>query len=173
MSRHGCGVYAGATVTASVAEWAVRIAKLRGFRFAAAPYIMRANAKGVDMIGFLIRGLVTALGLWVSSATLKGVHSNGALSLIGAGLLLGLVNAIVRPILVILTLPVTIITLGLFLLVVNGLMVLLVSKMMKGFAVESIWWAMLTAVIVTVIGWAANMFIGPHGGFQMFTSGKS
>jgi putative membrane protein len=134
---------------------------------------MPTNAKGVDMIGFLIRGLVTALGLWVASATLKGVHSNGVLSLIGAGLVLGLVNAIVRPILVILTLPITIFTLGLFLLVVNGLMVLLVSKMMKGFAVESIWWAMLTAVIVTVIGWAANMFIGPHGGFQMFTSGKS
>jgi putative membrane protein len=125
------------------------------------------------MIGFLIRGLVTALGLWVSSATLKGVHSNGVLSLIGAGLILGLVNAIIRPILIILTLPVTIFTLGLFLLVVNGLMVLLVSKMMKGFNVDSIWWAILTAIIVTVVGWAANMFIGPHGRFEMFTSGKS
>jgi putative membrane protein len=134
---------------------------------------MTANAKGVDMIGFLIRGLVTALGLWVSSALLKGVHSNGVLSLIGAGLVLGIVNAIVRPILVILTLPITIFTLGLFLLVVNGLMVLLVSKLMKGFAVDSIWWAMLTAIVVTVVGWAANMFIGSHGRFEMFTGGKS
>jgi putative membrane protein len=133
---------------------------------------MKANAKGVDMIGFLIRGLVTALGLWVASATLKGVHSNGVLSLIGAGLLLGIANAIIRPILVILTLPVTIFTLGLFLLVVNGLMVLLVSKMLKGFNVDSIGWAILTAIVVTLVGWAANMFIGPHGRFEMFTGGK-
>jgi len=125
------------------------------------------------MIGFLVRGLVTALGLWVSSALLKGVHSNGFLAILGAGLLLGIVNAIVRPILVILTLPVTIFTLGLFLLVVNGLMVLLVSKMMKGFSVDSIWWAMATAIIVTVVGWAANAFIGSHGRFELFTGGRN
>jgi putative membrane protein len=125
------------------------------------------------MIGFLIRGLVTALGLWVASALLKGVHSNGFLSIVGAGIVLGIVNAIIRPILVILTLPVTIFTLGLFLLVVNGLMVMLVSKLMKGFSVDSIWWAMLTAIIVTVVGWMANMFIGSHGRFEMFTGGKS
>ena len=122
------------------------------------------------MIGFLIRGLLTALGLWVSSALLKGVHSTGFLSLLGAGLLLGLVNAIVRPILVILTLPITIFTLGLFLLVVNALMVLLVSKMMHGFSVDSFWWAMLTAITVTVVGWAGNAFIGPRGRFEMFSS---
>jgi putative membrane protein len=124
------------------------------------------------MIGFLIRGLLTALGLWVASALLKGVHSTGFLSLLGAGLLLGLVNAIVRPILVILTLPVTIFTLGLFLLVVNGLMVLLVSKMMHGFSVDSIGWAMLTAIIVTLVGWVGSAFIGPHGRFERFSGGQ-
>src|SRR5262245_47439112 len=121
------------------------------------------------MIGFLIRCLVTALGLWVASATLKGVHSTGFLSLLGAGLLLGLVNAIVRPILIVLTLPITIVTLGLFLLVVNGLMVLLVSKLMHGFSVDSIWWAMATAIVVTVVGWFANAFIGPRGRFERYT----
>jgi putative membrane protein len=125
------------------------------------------------MIGFLVRGLVTALGLWIASATLRGVHSNGFLSILGAGLVLGIVNALIRPILVILTLPITIFTLGLFLLVVNGLMVLLVSKLMKGFSVDSIWWAMLTAIVVTIVGWAANAFIGPHGRFERFTGGKS
>lgn len=123
------------------------------------------------MIGFVIRGLVTALGLWVASALLPGVHSNGFLSLLGAGLLLGIVNAIVRPILVILTLPITIFTLGLFLLVVNALMVLLVSKMMHGFSVDSLWWAMLTAIIVTIVGWGANAFVGPRG-FERYTSGR-
>jgi putative membrane protein len=123
------------------------------------------------MIGFLIRVLLTALGLWVASALLKGVHSSSFLSILGAGLLLGIINAIVRPILVILTLPITIFTLGLFLLVINGLMVLLVSKLMHGFSVDSIWWAMITAIIVTLVGWAGNAFIGPRGRFEMF-SGK-
>ena len=123
------------------------------------------------MMGFLIRGLVTALGLWVASAVLGGVHSNGFLSLLGAGLLLGIINAIVRPIIVILTLPITIFTLGLFLLVVNALMVLLVSKMMHGFSVDNIGWAMLTAIIVTLVGWGANAFIGPRG-FERYTGGR-
>jgi len=124
------------------------------------------------MMGFLIRGLVTALGLWVASAILSGVHSTGLLSLIGAGLVLGLVNAIVRPIIVFLTLPITIFTLGLFLLVINALMVLLVSKMMNGFAVDSFWWAMITAIVVTVVGWGANAFIGPRGRFERYSSGR-
>ncbi len=123
------------------------------------------------MIGFLIRGLVTALGLWVASAIFSGVHSTGFLSLLGAGLLLGIVNAIVRPIVVVLTLPITIFTLGLFLLVINALMVLLVSKMMGGFSVDSFWWAMITAIVVTVIGWAANAFIGPRG-FERYAGGR-
>jgi len=124
------------------------------------------------MLGFLIRCLVTALGLWVASATLRGVHSTGFLSLLGAGLVLGIANAIVRPILVILTLPITILTLGLFLLVVNGLMVLLVSKLMDGFSVDSFWWAMLTAIIVTIVGWFANAFIGPRGRFEKYSHGR-
>lgn len=115
------------------------------------------------MIGFLIRGLITALGLWIASAILSGVHSTGFLSLLGAGLLLGVVNAIVRPIIVFLTLPITVFTLGLFLLVINALMVLLVSKMMNGFAVDSFWWAMITAIVVTVVGWGANTFVGARG----------
>jgi putative membrane protein len=121
------------------------------------------------MMGFLIRVLLTALGLWIASALLPGVHSTGLLSLLGAGLLLGIVNAVVRPILVILTLPITILTLGLFLLVVNALMVLLVSKMLHGFTVDGFWIAMLTAIIVTIVGWAGNVFIGPRGRFELFS----
>jgi putative membrane protein len=124
------------------------------------------------MIGFLIRCLITALGLWVASAILPGVHSTGLLSLIGAGLMLGVVNAVVRPIIIILTLPITIFTLGLFLLVVNALMVLLVSRMMHGFGVDGFGSAMLTAIIVTVVGWGGNAFVGPRGHFEMFTGGR-
>jgi putative membrane protein len=123
------------------------------------------------MMGFLIRCFVTALGLWVASALLPGVHSTGILAIVGAGLLLGVVNAIVRPVVVVLTLPLTILTLGLFLLVVNALMVLLVGHMMHGFAVANLGWAMLTAIIVTVVGWGANTFVGNHGRFELFVGG--
>jgi putative membrane protein len=121
------------------------------------------------MIGFLVRGLMTALGLWIASALLGGVHSTGFLSILGAGLLLGVVNAIVRPVIVFLTLPITIFTLGLFLLVVNAAMVGLVAKMLNGFAVDGFWWALLTALIVSLVSWAGNAFVGPRGRLEMFT----
>jgi len=124
------------------------------------------------MAGFIIRCLVTALGLWVASAILSGVTSTGFLSIVGAGLLLGIVNAVVRPLLVLLTLPITIFTLGLFLLVINALMVLLVSKLMGGFSVNGFGTAVLTAIIVTVVGWFANAFIGPRGRLQKFSGGR-
>ncbi|MDH4038240.1 MAG: phage holin family protein [Candidatus Krumholzibacteria bacterium] len=124
------------------------------------------------MRGFLIRGLLAALGLWVASALLPGVHSGGLLPILGAGLLLGLVNAIIRPIIVILTLPITIVTLGLFLLVVNALMVWLVGKMMGGFGVDGFGSALLTAIIVSFVSWCANAFIGPRGNFERFSGGR-
>ncbi len=122
------------------------------------------------MRGFLVRGLITALGLWVASALLPGVHSTGFLAIVGAGLLLGIVNAIVRPVIIILTLPITIVTLGIFLLVINAAMVLLVGRMMNGFAVDGFMWAIATAVIVSVVSWSANAFIGPRGRFEVFVS---
>lgn len=124
------------------------------------------------MRGFLIRGLITALGLWVASALLPGVNSGGLLPILGAGLLLGLVNAVVRPLIVILTLPITILTLGLFLLVINALMVSLVGKMMGGFSVDGFGSAVLTAIIVSVVSWCANAFIGPRGNFERFAGGR-
>lgn len=124
------------------------------------------------MRGLLIRGLVTALGLWIASALLPGVHSTGILPIIGAGLLLGVVNAIVRPVIVFLTIPITILTLGLFLLVINAAMVWLVSRMMNGFAVDGFLWAVVTAVIVSIVSWSANAFIGPRGRFEKFAGGR-
>ena len=121
------------------------------------------------MKGFLIRGLITALGLWVASALLAGVHSSGFLAILGAGLLLGLVNAIIRPLIIILTLPVTIITLGFFILVINAAMVGLVAKLLHGFSVDGFWWAVATAIIVSIVSWFANMFVGGHGRMERFT----
>src|ERR1700679_3513667 len=85
------------------------------------------------MVRFLLRGLVAALGFWVASHLVQGVEVHGWKTLIIAGLLLGLANALVRPIVTFLTLPLTVVTLGLFLLVVNGLMILLVSWVLHRF----------------------------------------
>ena len=121
------------------------------------------------MRGFLIRAVVVAIGLWLASQIVPGVEIRSTGSLIAAALLLGIVNAFVRPILVILTLPITLLTLGLFLLVINGLMIELVSHFLTGFVVDGLWPAILTAVVVSITSWLMSSFIGPQGRIEMVT----
>ena len=121
------------------------------------------------MRGFLIRAVVVAIGLWLASQIVPGVEIRSAGSLIAAALLLGVVNAIVRPILVILTLPITLLTLGLFLLVINGLMIELVSHFLDGFVVDGLWPAILSAVVVAITSWLMSGFIGPQGRIEVVT----
>jgi putative membrane protein len=115
------------------------------------------------MIGFLIKIAVVALGLWVATKLVPGVHVASWKSLAFAALVLGIINAIVRPVLVILTLPVTILTLGLFLLVINGLMVELMAVFIRGFTVHGIVSAMLVAIVVAVVSWVAHALLGSNG----------
>ena len=122
------------------------------------------------MRGFLIRAAVVALGLWLASQIVPGVEIRSTGSLIAAALLLGVVNAFVRPILVILTLPITLLTLGLFLLVINGLMIELVSHFLSGFVVVGLWPAMLTAIVVAIVSWLMAGFIGPQGRIEVVTA---
>ncbi len=110
-----------------------------------------------------MRWAVAALGLWLASALVSGLHVEGGWTLLGAALLLGLVNAVVRPVLVVLTLPFTILTLGFFLLVINAAMLGLVATMFEGFRIDGFGSALLGAVIVSVTGWLASWFIGPRG----------
>jgi putative membrane protein len=118
------------------------------------------------MIGFIIRVAVVALGLWLASRIVPGVHVLSNTSLVLAALLLGIVNAIVRPILFILTLPITLITLGLFLLVINGLMIKLVTVFIHGFVVHGLWSAILCALVVGLTSWVVSWFIGSSGRFE-------
>jgi len=111
------------------------------------------------MIGFLVQAVFTAVGLWLAAAVLPGVEIRGTTTLIVAALLLGVVNAIVRPILVVLTLPITLITLGLFLLVINGLMVGLVALVLDGFVVTGAVAAILAAIIISLTSWVGSMII--------------
>ncbi|HEY1943450.1 MAG TPA: phage holin family protein [Roseiarcus sp.] len=121
------------------------------------------------MRGFLIRAAVVAIGLWVASEIVPGVEIRSVGSLIAAALLLGVVNAVIRPILVILTFPITLLTLGLFLLVINGLMVELVAHFLHGFFVSGLGSAILCAIVVSITSWLMSGFIGPQGRIEVVT----
>jgi len=116
------------------------------------------------MNGFLIRAAVVAIGLWLASEIVPGVHILSPESLIAAALLLGIINAFVRPILVILTFPITLLTLGLFLLVINGLMIELVSYFLKDFVVDGLWPAILSSIVVSLTSWVMSGWVGPPVG---------
>jgi len=115
------------------------------------------------MMGFLLRAVISAIGLWLATQWVSGVHVDSVGTLILAGLLLGVVNAIVRPIAFILTLPVTILTLGLFLLVLNAAMVWLVAAIIPGFHAPWFMPAFLTSIIVWITGWIGSWLIGQRG----------
>jgi putative membrane protein len=116
------------------------------------------------MVGFILRGLVAALGLWAATEMLNGFNIDSAGTLILAGLLLGVVNAIVRPFALLLSLPALIFTLGLFLLVVNAAMLGLVALLLPGFRIEGgFWTAVGAAIIVSIVSWVGSWFIGPRG----------
>jgi len=115
------------------------------------------------MPGFFIRLLISVLGLWLASAMVPGLVIDSANTMVLAALLLGIVNAIVRPIFIILTLPVTILTLGLFLLVVNAAMLGLVAAMLDGFMISGFFAAFFGSIVISVVSWYASFFVGPSG----------
>jgi putative membrane protein len=115
------------------------------------------------MMGFLLRAVITAIGLWLATQWVPGVYVDNLRTLIGAGLLLGLVNAIIRPIAFILTLPITLLTLGLFLFVLNAAMVWLVAAILPGFHAPWFMPAFLTWLIVWLTGWVGSWLIGQRG----------
>jgi putative membrane protein len=121
------------------------------------------------MEGFLIRAVVVGIGLWLASKIVPGVDFNSTGTLVAAALLLGIVNAFVRPVIVILTLPITLLTLGLFLLVINALMILLVAWLLPGFLVAGFWSAIFAAIVVSLTSWVMSGWIGPRGRVEVMT----
>ncbi len=115
------------------------------------------------MAGFILRGLIAALGLWAATALLSGFVIDTPLTLVLAGLLLGIMNAVVRPFALLLSLPALIITLGLFLLVVNAAMIGLVALLLPGFRIYGFWTAVGGALIVSFVSWIGSWFIGSKG----------
>jgi len=123
--------------------------------------------------GFLLRMAIAAIGLWIASAIVPGMRIVGTGTLIAAALLLGLVNATVRPVLLILTLPITVLTLGLFLFVVNAAMLGLVAWMLDGFALSGFLPALLGSIVVSLTGWLASWTIGPSGRYEVMIVERS
>ncbi|HEU4554727.1 MAG TPA: phage holin family protein [Chitinophaga sp.] len=102
-------------------------------------------------MSFLIRLLVSALAAMLTAYLLPGVKLDNFLTALILALVLAVLNLLVRPVLVILTLPATILTLGLFLLVINAVIILLASRLVGGFKVDGFWWALLFSIVMTVI----------------------
>ena len=119
------------------------------------------------MSGFVVRWLISAVGLWLAQALVPGVEIRGAGTLLVAALLLGFVNAVVRPIIVLLTLPFTVLTLGLFLWVINAMMLGLVAALLDGFTLRGFGSALLGALVISLTGWIASWYIGPSGRFEV------
>ena len=107
-------------------------------------------------MGFILRAAFAAVGLWVAARFINGISYDKTETLIVAALILALVNAFIRPVVVLLTLPVTVITLGLFLFVINGLMLMLVAALLKGFNVHGLWPAILGSLVVSVVVWVGS-----------------
>ena len=120
------------------------------------------------MTGIILRTLITMLGLYVASILIPGVQIVGAGTFIIAAVLLGLVNGLVRPVAFVLTLPLTIVTLGLFILVLNAAMFGLVAAMLDNFSVAGFWSAIFGAIIVGITSTIASWYIGPEGRYEVF-----
>lgn len=118
-------------------------------------------------MGFLIRIAITAAGLWVADELLDGITIADTTTLALAAFLLGIVNAIVRPVAVFMTFPITLLSLGLFLWVINGAMLGLVAWFLDGFAIAGLWPAMLGSLIVGLTGWIGNAFISDRGRYEV------
>ena len=122
------------------------------------------------MTGFLLRWAISALGLWLADRLLAGIAFDSTSTLLVAALLLGVVNAIVRPIAVLLTFPFTLVTLGLFLLVINAAMLGLVAALLDGFDVAGFWSALGGWLIVSITSWFASGFVGKRGNVEVIVA---
>ena len=114
-------------------------------------------------MGFLIRLVVNAAALWVAAQLVPGFVLSGVTPLLLAALVLGLINAIVRPILLILTLPLTLVTLGLFLFILNAFCIWLTSRLVPGFEVHTFLAAVLGALVISAVSWIVTAFLSDAG----------
>jgi putative membrane protein len=119
------------------------------------------------MQGFFIRLLITAGAMWLASLIVSGMGFASGWTLLWAALWLGICNALVRPLVILLTLPLTLVTLGLFLLVVNAAMLGLVAALLNGFTLTGFWSALFGSILISVFSALASNFIGASGRYEV------
>jgi putative membrane protein len=120
---------------------------------------MQFADKGKFMLVLITRWLVITVAILLASSILPGIRVESLTTAVIAAAILGIINTFLRPVLLILTLPLTILTLGIFAFVINALMLLLVAYFVPGFEVDGFFWAFLGALIVSIVSWIANRFI--------------
>jgi putative membrane protein len=114
-------------------------------------------------MGLLLRWLILTVAIIVASYLLEGIHVSGFFPAFFAAALLGILNALFRPVLILLTLPINILSLGLFTFVINALMLVMVSGIISGFEVHGFWTAVFGSLIISIISWLLNSFISDRG----------
>ncbi|MFQ5668065.1 MAG: phage holin family protein [Candidatus Binatia bacterium] len=115
------------------------------------------------MRGLLIRWVTTACALWLTSVVVEGIVADGIAPLFFAALVLGILNALLRPLVLVVTFPINLLTLGLFTFVINGAMLKLTGEVVRGFAVHGFWSAVIGALLLSLISFVLNLFISDTG----------
>ncbi|HNQ47107.1 MAG TPA: phage holin family protein [Syntrophorhabdus sp.] len=108
----------------------------------------------------ILKWLIMTVSVMVTAYVIPGVTVRNFMSALWVALLLGIVNMLLRPFLILITLPINILTLGLFTFVINGLIILLVSSVVKGFQVSGFWIAVLFSIVLSIVNYVMNFFIG-------------
>jgi putative membrane protein len=114
-------------------------------------------------MGLLLRWLILTVAIIIASYLLEGIHISGFFSAFLAAAILGILNALFRPVLILLTLPINILSLGLFTFIINAMMLKMVSGIIPGFEVHGFWTAILGSLVISVISWLLNSFISDRG----------
>ena len=122
------------------------------------------------MLGMILRTVIIGFGIWLTAYLVPGVSANSTEALIWAAIALGLINAFERPLLVLLTLPFTLLTLGLFLLILNAGMLNLASWFVDGFEVVGFWSAVFGAIVISIASGLCSSFIGPRGRYEVLVA---
>lgn len=112
----------------------------------------------MELLAYL---LVNTFAIGVASYLLPGVYVESLLTAVVLAIVLGIINTFLKPILVLLTLPITVVTLGIFLLILNGLIILLASEIVPGFRVENFWSAIVFSIVISLVSWFLNLFLKP------------
>ena len=112
-------------------------------------------------MAFLINWLVAALAIGITAYLLPGIEVRGVFAALVTALILGLINAFVRPVLLILTLPLNVLTLGLLTFVINAFLILLTAAVVPGFVVAGFWWALLFSLVLALVNWVLSALSRP------------